>query len=314
MRRKSSSHLRFESLENRINMAGNVTTSVFFNSLFINGSSGNDQISIAPQAGGKVVVTGLNGTTVNGNASATLNGVLHATTIALRGGNDTVNINGGTYLGSVIVADKAGSNTVNVNNATVTGSLIITAASQDGNTVAVNGGSVVGNFGIYTGNGVDDIDVTGVRVSTAAQVVSGGGSDNVRISGSTVANSMVVDTGLRLGQSTQADDDIVTLSGNTFSRLTLTTGTGSDTVTMSNVHVLNRVQVSTGAGADNVTISGSTFDKALLSLTGGDDDELTISHTTVRGKTTLQGGEGNDTFVNGGGNTFSGGLSEDFEA
>src|SRR5436190_8856761 len=79
--------LFLERLESREVLTGNVTAAIRGGDLFVNGDSQGNDITITRSGPSSLTITG-NGTTVNGQASVTLNNFHDDAIINLNGGND----------------------------------------------------------------------------------------------------------------------------------------------------------------------------------------------------------------------------------
>ncbi|HEY2416044.1 MAG TPA: hypothetical protein VGI40_27630, partial [Pirellulaceae bacterium] len=106
---------KFESLENRQMMAGDVVASVHAGTLFIKGDNLSNGITITAGAiPNQVIITGTtvagSGTTVNGltNTPVAVNNVTKSMKINMQAGNDVVTVNNLTVNGSTKIKGGAG--------------------------------------------------------------------------------------------------------------------------------------------------------------------------------------------------------------
>ena len=91
MKREFFDGTGIEPLEQRRMMAGDVTASLSGADLVVNGdNSGNEVVIRATEQAGQFVVEGLNGTTINGQQSATISGVTDDLRIDLRNGDNVL--------------------------------------------------------------------------------------------------------------------------------------------------------------------------------------------------------------------------------
>ena len=176
---------KFESLENRQMMAGDVMAAVHAGTLFIKGDNLSNGITITPGAiPNQVIITGINaggsGTTVNGltNTAVPINNVTMDIKIKMLRGNDIVT----------------------VNNLTVNGSLKI---NTDGgvDTVTVNASTICGDLDVNTGGSADTVTVTNTLVNGEAEFRTGGDCDHLTITASTLGE---LDVHLEEGNDTLA--------------------------------------------------------------------------------------------------------------
>ena len=158
---------KFESLENRQMMAGDVSASVHAGTLFIKGDNLSNGITITAGAiPNQVIITGTTiagaGTTVNGitNLPVAVNNVTMGMKINMKGGNDTVTINNLTLNGTAKINTGAGIDTLIVNASTICGDLNVkTGGSADH--VTVNASNVAGQAIFKTQGDCDDLTIVG---------------------------------------------------------------------------------------------------------------------------------------------------------
>ena len=231
-RRKMNARLGFESLEGRLMMAGNVAANVTGGDLVLTGDNAGNiveirqvQLNNAPIPG-RFLVTGLNGTTINGQASQVFQNVNDDFRINLNGGNDRVTLR-------CIHVPGIEVDVVNLNRVTVGDDATLrTAAGSD----FVNVNARVGRAGVESG--ANDLFVD-----------SGANYDYVRIDNTTVGRNLTINTGT--DNFTDVVDLLFTEIGNdTF----LNTGGGTDVVNIFTVRFNDDLTVNTGAGQDDVDI------------------------------------------------------------
>jgi hypothetical protein len=182
---------KFESLENRQMMAGDVFASVHAGTLTIKGDNLSNGITItAGPNPNEVVVTGINiagsGTAVNGlvNTPVTLVNVTKDIKISMRRGNDTVNVNNLMVNGDLKIRTGGGIDTVTVDTSTICGDLEIkTDGSADH--VFVIGSTVAGEAEFETGSDCDDLTITGSTLGKL-DVRLNQDNDHLNISGTQV--------------------------------------------------------------------------------------------------------------------------------
>jgi hypothetical protein len=159
---------KFESLENRQMMAGDVMASVHAGTLFIKGDNLSNGITIT--AGGipnQVIITGTtvagSGTTVNGltNTPVAVNNVTKSMKINMQAGNDVVTIHNLTVNGSTTFKGGAGIDALTMTSSTV-----------------------CGNLKVRTGGSADTVSLTATNVNGTADIATGGDCDSVTLTGS----------------------------------------------------------------------------------------------------------------------------------
>jgi hypothetical protein len=191
---------KFESLENRQMMAGDVVASVHAGTLFIKGDQYNNGITITAGAiPNQVIITGTNiagvGTNVNGllNTPVAINNVTKDIKINMKAGNDTVTVNNLSIFGSMKVNMGAGVDTFNV----------------------VNGSVICGDLKVVTGGSADTITITDSTVQGVARFETGGDCDSL-----TIEDSALGKLDARMNQ----DNDTITLDNITVTTTTALNG------------------------------------------------------------------------------------------
>ena len=326
MRRKNTKKLRFEGLERRALMAGDVTAAVVAGVLEITGDDAGNAIQIK-QSGADWKVQGL-GTTVNGNNSAqTFTGVT-GIAIDLAGGNDLIKVSKGTLSGDFDVSDSVGGRlTVDLSSLNADNITINTPDASD--TITLNKCVATTDIRINAFNTSDDgADVvTLLKTSAGGEIglFTGGGADVITMKNVSAGETLNVGT-FTTGES---DADVVTIvkanSGDLFEVLT---GDGRDTITLSKVQAgtdlsvvafemadvtagdvvniskssaVESFQVQIGDGADLLTIVDFTAGDDILISTrespSDANDTLILTKLNAGNDITILTGEGTDTAI-----------------
>ena len=195
---------------------------------------------------------------------------------------------------------------------------------------ASNAGTFV-NTNIQGGRGGDSVYLTAGGAPTVASFLLGHGSDYAEFSGAVAANSTVVGGGgldtinLIVGTYTNvvlngnAQADLITASGTTFSGAFVAGGGDNDVINFNANVGFDAGSINGGGGADSIFVSGGTF-------SGNRIEGDTIGETTFFGNDTIrlnvaanaslvQGGGGADSIVFsaaiGTGNTIEGNAGND---
>lgn len=182
---------KFESLENRQMMAGDVFASVHAGTLTIKGDNLSNGIIITAGANpNEVVVTGINlagsGTAVNGlvNTPVTLVNVTKNIKVSMARGNDSVAVNNLTVNGDLKMRGGRGLDTFVVNASTICGDLEIRTSGGADN-VTITNSTVAGELEIGTGRDCDNVTITGSDVGEL-DVALNEDNDHLDISGTQV--------------------------------------------------------------------------------------------------------------------------------
>lgn len=178
-RKNTRRPLRFEALESRAMLAGNVVVSVVHHTLVIqgDGDSGGNGVVVAQTGRRSYTVTQdtANATSINGAAGGSFSaGHIRAVQIIMGAGPDSATING-DRLKKVDINLGDGANSVAVNGARANKVNVTTGSGQD--TVAVN--SVrARKVNVNTGDGQDTVTVASTHVNRA-NVNLGAGDDKL---------------------------------------------------------------------------------------------------------------------------------------
>jgi hypothetical protein len=214
---KFSRKCRFEALEGRRMMAGDVSVRLSGGSLLIDGDFFDNAVSITAGAiPFQVIVagstTGGAPTKINGvpNGVFTLNNFTNDLRINMGAGNDTLVATGATVRGNATVSGGAGNDFLNYSLNTF------------------------GNIKVSGGGGADLINVTGAAINGALKIKSGTGNDSVAVAAVT-AHSISSSLGNR--------NDTMNVSGTTTAKTTLNGNSGVNKLTLGNDNFLFNISI-----------------------------------------------------------------------
>ena len=327
-RRASRLSLRFESLEQRLPLAGNVMAKLAGSTLRLTGDSMGNEVVVASAAGGKIAVIGQN-TTINGSSGAFVTKKAVTSIVAnLNGGNDAIGFSNSAQnyadarmfidgmrfpladptpapfdvvaLQAVIANVAAG-----VTTFSIPGSLAVTTADGDdavgisgnvGGSVSVNLGSADDCNGLVIG-----AESSASRIGRATTVVGGRKNDIVALGNVTVDGRVSADLGDGFNWMAVAGEATApTIIGS----LGYTGGANADLVGMlGKVTVRNDVGIYTGSqGEDSIHFWPSDAGGAVNVLgnvvvntgTGSDGDTVGLVGN-IRGTVSVTTGSGQDT-------------------
>jgi hypothetical protein len=253
---------RFELLESRQLLAGDVAATIRNGDLVIKGDDFTNGITITAGAtAGTVVVTGVNAggsaTNVNGvsNGAVTLSGFTDDLKISMKGGDDVVSITDLEVSGNVKIKGGRGSDMIMIDGATVSAKFKIDLCDGD-DSLSVSNTHVTGKTKIEGKDGHDDVTIEG-STFTRLHASLGRGNDMLDISGTTVS----VKTRLGGGRGTNVFTDG---TGNSLAHLTIkhfnqgssTTAptlaiSGAETTNEGALYTLNLT--SSGSGASSIS-------------------------------------------------------------
>jgi hypothetical protein len=265
--------LGLESLETRRVMAGNVSASLVGDDLVITGDANANDIRIH-QVLGKLVVEGLNGTTVNGDDKDKF-AVDGDVRVDLNGGLDKLTVDHGTPL--LFNTDIKGDlqidevETVKLANLDLHGSL-------DVDLEGVNGRVDMFDYDIDGG-----VNIHGVGGAQKAFIANGfvdlnfninfqnGGGDEVFIAGLTAKQDLNITTG------SDADKVTVDILTRVLDDLFIDTNGGDDNITVQSVIITDDLNIDVGDGDNQVKVNSVLADDIFINLDDGDDDVLYLA-------------------------------------
>lgn len=238
-------------------------------------------------------------------------GTINGLNITMQGGNDTVTFdatNLGTINGNVTANLGNGTNALTFNNATgnsaITGKMFVEGGS--GNDTVQMTGDTVQALSIKTGDGIDAVTLATLTINGNLTTVLGNGAgDSMTFNNSTVSGSAAVTAG--------NGGDTIQMTGDTFQTLSIKTGDGNDTVSLTTVTVNGNTTTveshhhdewdnwdwngggrgcwgwgdwSWGGWGAGCGSSHSSAASSLIIRTGAGNDNVTLNSVTVHGSTT----------------------------
>ena len=250
MRHKTTNHTKLlvQALESRLMMAGDVTAYFASNRaglpndiLIVEGDQAANEVRIIEDGVGGASIEGLNGTTVNGQASVTLhsdsNSIVHAS-VDLAGGDDALQYQ--------LPSSQSAAH----------GTKIRTGNGDD--SVSINAASALGALDIATGNGADRVtfDLAATALLHALELNTGNGSDEILFKANDAGTSLIA---LRPSHvETGNGDDVVrfqgTLSTQSDKEFAIRLGSGDDQLIgdPSGSLEMDRLDIDGGKGFDSV--------------------------------------------------------------
>ncbi|WP_254510948.1 hypothetical protein [Anatilimnocola floriformis] len=311
-----------ESLESRLNMAGNVVASVIGPNLYITGDALANELRIEGVLAGTVEVAGV-GTSLNGTANGQLTAAgIQNIFIDLGDGDDTTTFvlteiagalsftggNGDDQLrfgedngdsnsfGRVTANMGAGNDRIDVDDARFVASSAFIALNGDGNnstdldpTVEL----VLGLTSITGGSGEDFIDLGDTRVTTGFITVnSGEGRNSFFLDGNITVNGGMLVTGGAGSDNFEPGDFGPNPQFTVLGSITASLGDGTNFIEFASEHanVSGVVSITGGSGNDTFDFDTDSFDALAITLyLGAGDNEVLMNEgaTTVRTNLTI---------------------------
>jgi hypothetical protein len=276
-------------------MAGDVFVAIEGELLRVEGDNLANQVTLAQSSTGDLVVSGQNGTTINGLPSVRFaRPVINAAEIRMEGGDDAVVLRGLRVANDLFVDLGAGNDRL-TSPATApisvgANALIYGEAGND--TVQLNRAKVFEDLYIDGGIGALTATITNSSIDKSMAIVGDEANDSISVVGSTV--------GLDLSIETKGGSDTVRVSQLQAFNLLINTDSngavGRDVVNISNASVVEDIGVFTGAGDDVVRMTGTTSNKVTVSLDQG-NDRLEATNVVAATDIIFEGGAGIDTLL-----------------
>ncbi len=274
--RKSSPSPTYQILEPRKLLAGDVTVTVDGSALRVVGDADANQIQIIGRADGSAVVTGLDGTTINGgSAEFSADADLRTAQIELGDGNDEVEIRGLVLRNALTVRTGGGSDSTDIQHINVRG---IEVSAEDGNDVlqfdnVFSRSSIV----ILGGDGDDTVAIGAMAANGDGVINTGNGNDSLAVDNLGIKENM----NLLFGNG----DDQALIAGETYGyRGNIVLGAGDDTLS-----VLPATNEAAARFRRNLTVSGNS----------GDDIVALDANVTANRRAQINGGTDNDAIEQG---------------
>ena len=275
--------LNLEALEERVAPAGAVTVASVGGYLVVTGDADANDIVIdqAGLAAGEYrISSGLDATTINGEASVVLSAA-KGMKLAMGGGNDVVNLDT-VATGALTFDGGEGDNTFGINNTTVTGNVKVKNGSGFDTTDL--DGTISGNVSIANGDGGSDVDLT-ASIAGKASVKNGAGNDSFSMNGGIGKNLDIADGA---GASDIGIEGVVTGS------VTIKDGDGIQTVAMSWVET-GKVTISHGAGDSSLTVANGWTKGISVATKGAGTHSLAITNAGILGGVSFSNSEGDSS-------------------
>ena len=289
--------LRFEALECRLPMAGDVGASVTSGRLELDGDSKGNVVEIRQLDPDSFEIRGV-GTTVNGSNTFVANNVSNDFLIELGRGDDIVRFFSVSVPRHLTVIMGKGIDKAEATSLAVGGDTEINVGS-DADEITVNGSTFTGKCEFHFNNGNDKLHFANSSVGAYCEFDSSTGADQMQIISSTFNSLMKIDT--------SADGDTVTIDGNCLFRddLDFVGKKKGHTFNLLNSTFEGDVSFDTGDGDEQLIVRGSTFKQNFSAFLDEGADTVRLESCTFEATVTLHGEEDRDQlFYQGLGNAF----------
>ena len=228
---------------------GNVTVSVAKGKMSIVADDNPNSIQITPGIGtGAFVVTGLDGTAVNGAPSAAVTDV-RKVTVDMKGGQDRVE------LLAVEVEET-----------------VVAKLGTETDAFLMQGGRVRGKLEVKGGKDGDDVTVRGdARVGGKLVITTGKKNDTITVNNASVGGGLRISSG--------AGNDSITVLFSTFDEneeAVIESGDGADRVELNGADFEDDFELALGNGDDAALVQDCDFDGEIFADGDDGDDELAL--------------------------------------
>lgn len=296
---------------------GDVTVTKKGKTITIAGGADDDSVSITTD-GSQFFVTGLNGTTVGGQAEAVIEPTSKTRiVVALGDGTNEFRVTASlSKFSSLTIQGGEGADTIVFTDVTVPAAVTVNTGNVRPNTFSADGTRFDGKL-TFTGGDANDIfsaanctfrlgaavtlgadgsqgiqtcSLTGCTISGPVSVTGGPESDELTISGGKCAKQATVDGG--------AGTDLLTIGGNAefSSTLKVRGKDGDDHVVVGGGPDFKKaVTIDAGPGSDDIEMNDGGFYDKLTILGGQGDDLITLSIITVLLDLNVNAGPDTDT-------------------
>jgi hypothetical protein len=284
-------------------MANNVQALVEGSLLVIAGDNLGNQIVVARNAAGDVVVTGQNGTKINGVASARFPRLaLNAAEMQLGGGNDVVTLRGLQIANDLYVnlGDGADRLTIPAAASVTVGNNLAIEGAGGNDTIRTEGVIVGQDLYIDGGIGVLNATVSGAMVGFNVSLIGDDANDIMTVTALAAGGDVFVEA--------KGGSDRVSLTTVDALLIGISTDAGADRVTLIEVSTMEDLGIFTGSGNDIVQMMDVASAKNLTVSLDSENDKLTGMNVSAGLDAVFEGGAGTDTFEDFG---ITGGTKKD---
>lgn len=239
------------------------------------------------------------------NSIQVISTVLHSTLSVTTGASDdSVNLSRATITGNTTLSLGTGTNDVeDGQGANIAGAFSYTATSVAGytNTLTLTSGTFGGTFSVTTGVGDDTVNLAGTTITGKATLNVGNGNNTITDKDVTAAPTGLLTAHSDLSVTTGTGNDSLDLSGaNITGKTTLTLGAGVNDVEATTQPTFTGAFALTAAGVagavNTINLTSPHFGNTVTFTTGASDDTLNMDGVQAVGNATINLGTGSNTF------------------
>jgi hypothetical protein len=283
--------------------ANNVQALLEGSLLKVVGDNAANSVLISRTATGDVIVSGRNGTTVNGVASARFPRLqLNAAEIRMEGGNDFVTLRGIQTGNDLYINLGAGADRLNTTAPVTVGANLTIEGEGGADNIQLT--DLTAFEDIFIDGGLDALTATlsGLDAGKGLTIVSDAARDVI-----TLTNSMVTDF---LSIESKAGNNSVSISGVIALAAFISAEQGADVVTVQGLLTAEDVGIFTGPGNDTVNLTDVDSGKSMTVSVDAGNDRVSGVSVNVTEDAVFEGGAGVDTLTDLG---IVGGIKKDIK-
>jgi hypothetical protein len=290
---KFTKTLRFEALETRRMLDGNVTANFTGGVLTLHGDSTSNAVEVFNTSADVVEVLGLSQaslpTTVGGAPSQLFQ---HVVSIVLDFNNGQTGVNQGDdaivltklhLTGSASIGLGTGNDIVALGNFDNTGGLVDSAVDGTQGAVTIENGLAIDLQG--GDNTVAAKDVTLDGPAGPNLTITGAGNDDISLNHVAVNHAIAV---------TETGSTTFNMTQGLCNSFRMSLGIGNDSVSIDHTTVGHTLSIKADVGDDSVSLDNIGADSLKLDL-GAGTNQLTVTHAAITHDAIIKGGTGNDT-------------------
>ena len=278
----ASASIAVEPLETRYTLSGNIDVATRGGSVFFRGDDLANAVEVSVAAG-NIIVTGSDGTTINGSAAPF---TLRSGTTQIDGsvfvylwdGNDKFVMKGGLQINRDLhIFSGQGNDDLGFENASVLGTAIMLTDSGNDRLV-LRSLSIGENFILDLGDGDDTLNTQSISVGDNVFAWTGDGADAIVVEQTTIADRFKMRTG-------SGNDTVSVVNSTIRDDLTLKTGVSDDFVSIQSTSIGEHLKIVSSDDSDAVVIGGNTsIGSFLMDFAGEGDDALQVASGVTIGK------------------------------
>lgn len=283
--------------------ANNVQVALEGSLLTVVGDNANNSVLLNRTAAGDVIVSGRNGTLVNGLTSVRFPRLqLNAADIRMEGGNDFVTLRGIVTGNDLYINLGAGADRLNTTAPVTVGANLTIEGAEGADNIQL--ADLAAMEDIYIDGGLDasTVSLSGLDAGKSLTVISDAARDVVSVSNSTITELLSIDV--------KTGNNIVNISGVMALAAFVSTDAGIDAVSIQDLMTAEDIGIFTGPGNDSVALTNLDSSKSLTVSVDAGNDTVTGTSVSVAEDAVFEGGAGVDTLTDLG---IIGGIKKDIK-